>query len=178
MAVKKSAEAVNEALKPVEAAITSGKEQFESFAKAGAEAAKKGYEQAVAMTKEQVEKVSEAVFKGYDQFSTMNKDTLEAVVASGNIVAKGVEGFSKEVFALAQSSFETSMNAAKAFMGVKTMREAIDLQADLSRSQFDKLMADSTKLAEMSVKVANEAFQPIQARVNVAIEKMLKPVAA
>ena len=86
--------------------------------------------------------------------------------------------FSKEVFALVQSSFETSMNAAKAFMGVKTLREAIDLQADLSRSQFDRLMADSTKLAEMSVKVANEAFQPIQARVNVAIEKMLKPVAA
>ena len=172
MAVKKSAEAVNEALKPVEAAVFAGKEQMETFAKAGAEAAKKGYEQAVAMTKEQVEKASEAVFKGYDQLSTLNKDNLEAVVASGNIVAKGVEGFSKEVFAL------TSMNAAKAFMGVKTLREAIDLQADLSRSQFDRLMADSTKLAEMSVKVANEAFQPIQARVNVAIEKMLKPVAA
>jgi phasin family protein len=178
MAVKKSAEAVNEALKPVEAAVFAGKEQMETFAKAGAEAAKKGYEQAVAMTKEQVEKASEAVFKGYDQLSNLNKDNLEAVVASGNIVAKGVEGFSKEVFALVQSSFETSMNAAKAFMGVKTLREAIDLQADLSRSQFDRLMADSTKLAEMSVKVANEAFQPIQARVNVAIEKMMKPVAA
>lgn len=178
MAVKKSADAVTEALKPVEAAVQSGKDQMESFAKAGAEAAKKGYEQAVAITKEQVEKVSEAVFKGYDQLSTMNKDNLEAVVASGNIVAKGVEGFSKEVMALAQSSFETSMAAAKAFMGIKTLREAIDLQADLSRTQFDKLMADSTKLAEMSVKVANEAFQPIQARVNVAIEKMLKPVAA
>lgn len=178
MAMKKSAEAVNEALKPVEAAVFAGKESLESAVKAGTDAAQKGYEQAVSMTKEQVEKVSEAVFKGYDQFAAASKDNLEAVVASGNIVAKGVEGLSKEVFALAQSSFEASLNATKALFGVKSLREAIDLQAELSRSQFDKLTADSAKLAELSVKVANEAFQPIQARVNQAVEKMMKPIAA
>jgi hypothetical protein len=30
----------------------------------------------------------------------------------------------------------------------------------------------------MSVKVANDAMEPIQGRVNVTVEKMLKPVAA
>jgi len=146
--------------------------------KAGTEAAQKGYAQAVALTKDHVEKTSEAMFKGYDQMNTFGKENLEAVVASGSIYAKGVENLSKEVFALAQSSFETSMNLAKAFMGVKSLREAVDLQSDLSRTQFDKLMADSAKLAELSLKVANEAFQPIQARINVAVEKMMKPAAA
>ena len=175
---KKTAAAVGEALKPVGAAAYAGKETVEQVMKAGTEAAQKGYAQAVQLTKEQVEKTSEAMFKGYDQMNTFGKENLEAVVASGSIVAKGVENLSKEVFALAQSSFENSMNVAKAFMGVKSLREAVDLQSDLSRTQFDRLMADSAKLAELSMKVANEAFQPIQARFNVAFEKMMKPVAA
>lgn len=172
---KKSAAAVNEAMKPVEAAAFAGKETMDAVMKAGTEAAQKGYAQAVQMTKEQVEKTSEAMFKGYDQMNTFGKENLEAVVASSSIVAKGVENLSKEVFALAQSSFETSMNAYKAFFGVKSLREAVDLQSDVSRVQFDKLMSDSAKLAELSLKVANEAFQPIQARFNVAFEKMMKP---
>jgi len=178
MAVKKSAEAVNEALKPVESAVYAGKETVEAAVKAGAAAAQKGYEQAVALTKEQVEKASEAMFKGYDQLNAMSKENIEAVVASSSIVAKGVENLSKEVFAMAQATLETSINSAKAFFGVKTLREAVDLQSELSRTQFDRLMSDSAKLADLSVKVANEAFQPIQARVNVAMEKLMKPVAA
>jgi phasin family protein len=73
---------------------------------------------------------------------------------------------------------ETSAQAAKALMGAKTLREAVDLQTDLAKSNFDKFIAESTKLSEMSVKVANEAFEPINARVNVAVEKLLKPIAA
>lgn len=175
---KKSASAVDEALAPVEAATAAHKENMEAAMKAGTAAAQKGYEQAVALTKEQVEKASKAMYQGYDEMSSLGKENLDAVVASSTIVAKGMESFSKEVFALAQSSLESSMNVAKAMMGVKTLREAIDLQNELSRTQFDKLMADGAKLTEMSMKVANEAIQPIQARVNVALEKMLKPVAA
>ena len=175
---KKSAAAVDEALRPVEEAAAAHKETIENAVKAGAAAAQKGYEQAMALTKEQVDKASRAVFQGYDEMNALGKENLDAVVASGTIVAKGMESFSKEVFALAQSSLETSMTAAKQFMGVRSLREAIDLQAEVSRSQFDRLMADGAKLTEMSMKVANEAFQPIQARVNVALEKMLKPAAA
>lgn len=175
---KKSAAAVDEALKPIEDAAAAHKETIEAAVKAGATAAQKGYEQAVALTKEQVEKASKAMFQGYDEMNSLGKENLDAVVASGTIVARGMENFSKEVFALAQSSLETSMNVAKQMMGVRSLREAVDLQTELSRTQFDKLMADGAKLTEMSMKVANEAFQPIQARVNVALEKMLKPAVA
>jgi hypothetical protein len=40
------------------------------------------------------------------------------------------------------------------------------------------MVAEGTKLGEMSFKVANDAIAPIQARVNVAVEKMAKPIAA
>ena len=43
---------------------------------------------------------------------------------------------------------------------------------------FDRLMNEGSKLSEIGVKVANEALEPIQARVNVAVEKIFKPAAA
>lgn len=175
---KSAAAAAHAASKSAESAASADRETVEQVMKAGTEAAQKGYAQAVQLTKEQVEKTSEALYKSYDQLNTFGKENLEAVVASGSIVAKGVENLSKEVFALAQSSFETSMNAAKAFMGVKSLRDVVDLQSEVSRSQFDRFMADSAKLTELSLKVANEAFQPIQARFNVALEQLLKPAAA
>ena len=73
---------------------------------------------------------------------------------------------------------EASAQAAKALLAARTLREAVDVQTDFAKSSFDKLVAESTKLSEISVKVANEAAEPISARVNAAIEKILKPVAA
>ena len=82
------------------------------------------------------------------------------------------------MLALTQNSMQSSVGAAKAMMGCKTLREVIDLNADFARSNFDALVAEGAKLSEMSMQVANEAIAPIQARVNVAVEKLAKPIAA
>lgn len=39
-------------------------------------------------------------------------------------------------------------------------------------------VAEGTKVSEMSLKVANESVEPIQAQFNVVVEKMMKPIAA
>ena len=164
--------------KPFEDAVTAGKETLDMFVKTGAEAAQKGYEQAVQLTQEQVTKANSAFIKGYEDMQGFGKETLDALVAAGTIWAKGAEAISKQVMALTQNSMQSSVGAAKAMLGCKTLREAIDLNADYARSNFDALVAEGTKLSEMSFQVANDAIAPIQARVNVAVEKFAKPLAA
>ena len=66
----------------------------------------------------------------------------------------------------------------QALLAARTLREAVDVQTDWAKTSFDKVVAESTKLSEISVKVANEAAEPINARFNAAIEKLLKPMAA
>ena len=50
----------------------------------GNEGFHENYDQAISMTKEQVEKASEA-FKSYDAATTLNKDSIEAVVKAGEV---------------------------------------------------------------------------------------------
>ncbi|MCG8358338.1 MAG: phasin family protein [Kiloniellales bacterium] len=178
MATKKTTTAANDALKPVEAAVAAGKETVEKAMKAGTEAATKNYEKVLAMTQEQVEKASAAAFQGYDDMTALNKETMDAVVQSGNIVAKGYEAIGKELMAFTQISIEANVAATQAIFGAKNIREVIDLQTQYTRESFDKAMAESAKLSEMSVKLAKDAIEPIQSRVNVTVEKMMKPLAA
>ena len=170
--------AVAAAKEPVEAAVAVGKETVEAVAKAGAEAASAGYEKAAAIAKDQVDKTSKAVFKGYGDFTSLGQENVEAVIKSGNIAVKGFEALGREMMAYARYSLEGNVAATKAMLGAKSLREVVDLQADYTRKSFDHAMAESAKLTEMSVKVANEAMQPIQARVTVTVGKLIKPVAA
>ena len=97
------------AMKPVEAAVAAGKETVEKAMKAGSDAAAQNYEQVLAMTQDQVEKASQAAFQGYDDLASMNKDAMDAVVASGNIMAKGYEAIGKEMMAFTQVSIEANV---------------------------------------------------------------------
>lgn len=166
-----------DAHKTLETTLFAGKDTVESFMKAGVDATQKGIEQAVQLAKDNVEKASTAFFKGYDEFSVMSKGNVEAVVKAGSIYARGLEDLSKTVMAMTQSQFEASVAAAKAVLGCTSLRQMVDLQTDLARTNFDKFVADGSKLSEISLKVANEALEPIQARVNVAVEKFIKPAA-
>jgi phasin family protein len=137
----------------------------------------RGRAQAEAM-KEQVENSGQAFFKAYGDLTAFGQANAEALFRSGSIVAKGAEEMGKEVIAFTQASLESGVATGKAMMSVKTLRELVDLQTEYARNSFGGMVAESTRLSEMSVKVANEALEPIGARVNAAVEKFGKPVSA
>lgn len=117
--------------------------------------------------------------KGYDEFTAISKANLDALVQANKVFAKGVEDISKEVLSLTQSSIESAATAAKAIFAAKTLKDVVELNTAFTRTHFDQLVANSTKLSEMSVKLATDAFAPITARVNGAVEKVkaAKPTA-
>lgn len=165
----------------ITSAVNAGRETVEAAVKVGNDMASKSYEQAMAMTKDQVEAVVKAgseVFKGYEDLVAYNKDNIEAVVQSGTKWVQGVQDLNKAWFGLAQTSMEETVNAAKAMMGCKNLQDVIKLQNDYARTNYDKLVKESQKLTDLSRQVAEEAFEPINARVSTTVEKFSKPLAA
>ncbi len=154
------------------------KDTVETITNVSAEYAQKNYDRFLGASKEQVEKASATAFKSYEDFSKFSKENLDAAVAATAIFAKGFETVGKAWMTFGQDAMEASAQATKALLAARTLREAVDVQTDWAKTSFDKVVAESTKLSEISVKVANEAVEPINARVNAAIEKLMKPVAA
>ena len=161
-----------------EEAVNQIRRSVEDQVRFGSEAAQRGFEQAATLTREQFDKASKTLFKNYEEFSQLSKENIDAFVKSGTIFAKGFEEAGKSWIDFTRRSFENSVETAKAVMGCKDLREVVDVQSDFARESFDRLMNEGSKLSEIGVKVANEALEPIQARVNVAVEKIFKPAAA
>ena len=52
--------------------------------------------------------------------------------------------------------------------------EFVEIQAEFARTSFDNFLSESTRLSEVSVKVANEAFKALQKQFNTSFEKAFK----
>jgi phasin family protein len=135
-------------------------------------------DETVATTQAQFEEGSAQLFKAYDELSRLSQGNLEAVVAANQVLAKGAEEISKEIFGIAQTSFENAASAAKALLGAKTLTDVIELQNSVAKSTLESFLANSAKLSELTFKVTSEAAQPFKARVDATIEQLGKPLAA
>jgi len=100
------------------------------------------------------------------------------MIVSGNVVAKGVEVVGKEVAAYAQDAAEANMAAVKQFSTATNPQEFMDMQTAWAKSAFEGFMAETSKLQDISVRVSNQAVQPINERINKAVEVFAKPIAA
>ncbi|MFY8105938.1 MAG: phasin family protein [Elstera sp.] len=134
-------------------------------------------EHTFAAAKDQFEKFSKSFMGGFGDFASVGRENVEAFVKASTIFVKGTEEIGKSVAALTQAQVEASLATTKALMGVTNFKQAIELQNEAAKTSFDKLVAEGNKITELSMKVANEAIEPIQARVTVAVEKILKPAA-
>ncbi len=178
MATTKKNGAAKTAQETLEAVAEQQKKTLEDAVQAGTEAFTSGYEQFYNTTREQMDKAQKSVFSNFDQFADFNRENVEALIVSGNVVAKGVEVVGKEVAAYAQDAAEANMAAAKKIGSAKNPQDLMDLQAEWAKSAFDGFVAETTKLQDISVKVSNQAAQPLNDRINKAVETFTKSIAA
>jgi phasin family protein len=56
---------------------------------------------------------------------------------------------------------------------VKSLKEAMDLQTGLARAAFEKASADTTRITDAAIRLAEEALAPLTARMTLAAEKFI-----
>ncbi len=120
----------------------------------------------------------EVFFKGYDEAADFGKGTFEAFVTATNVASKGAEAINAEVLNYGKSALEESLAVTKAAMTVKNLQELIELQSEYAKNALDGFLQQATRMGELATKVSQEAFEPINARVQTVVEKLVKPIAA
>ena len=138
-------------------------EHVETAMKNGAAAMKNGFEK---------------VAKNYDHLVGYGKETVEAYTKAANVAAKGAETLHNEIFAYSKQSFEDAIAQSKALMASKSVHEALELQNDFAKTQFDGYVSKMTKLGEIVAATAKDSFAPIQGRVQAWVDVMQNTRAA
>jgi phasin family protein len=112
-----------------------------------------------------------------EEMTELTKGNVEALVASTKVAAKAVETIGQEVAEFGRKSFEDASAALKGFAEVKSPTDFFRLQSDFARSQFDTVVAETSKLSESVIKFAGQAAEPIANRYSVAAERVRTAVA-
>ncbi len=162
----------------VDKAVKVSKETAEKAYQAGAEAVTKSYDTAFSAAKDQVKQSFPQAADKFDEFASYQKANLDAFFAAGAIAAKGFEALSDQFIAFNQKTVEDTVANAKAILDCTTVQEFVEVQSGYARESFDRFVSEGTKLSETSVKVANEAAEPLQARATKTVETFAKPIAA
>ena len=155
-----------------------GKDTAQKLYKAGSDAAQKGFDKSTAFTREQVEKTFPQAVGKFDEATAFAKESMDAGFASAAVANKGFEALADEVAAYGRKAAEAGFANMKALSGIKTVQDLLEVQTGFARAAFDTAFAGATKMAELAVKTANEAVEPLQTRVAKAVEKYGKPLAA
>lgn len=122
----------------------------------------------------EVKSTMDKAVKSAEEFVSFSQGNFEAMMKAGQIWAAGVQDLSKQVAASAQASFDETMAAFKAMSGVKSPKDALDMQASLIRTNLEKAVAETGKITDASMKLAEQAFAPITAQMTAAAEKFAK----
>nr|WP_294502370.1 phasin family protein [uncultured Rhodopila sp.] len=161
---------ITEVPAPVEETVGKTIEATVTSLKAGVAKATASIEATQAQVKQGVEKAVTTA----EELVAFNQANLEAIVKAGQIWAAGIQDLSKHLAATAQASLDESIATFKALSGVKSLKDAVDLQTAYARATLEKTLAESGKLTDASIKLTEQALAPITARVTLAVEKLSK----
>jgi hypothetical protein len=96
-----------------------------------------------------------------NEIAHFNRDALAALSQSQAALARGLEALSAEMAGMALSGIDTATRTATKMLSVKTLSDAIAVNAGYTCSSLDALVGGSAKLSELGVKLATETCQPI-----------------
>ena len=124
-------------------------------------------------SQEAVRKSTEAA----EEFADVAKANVEAFVAAGRIAATGAKSLGQDIVARGREGVEQASEAVKTLAEAKSPTEFFQLQSEIARTSFDRMVSEGSRLTESLVKLTGEAIQPLSNRASQNIERIKNAVA-
>ena len=113
---------------------------------------------------------AEKAMKTATEMFSFAQGNAEAFTRCSQVLATGMQDMTQAFTAAAKASVEDTARTFKALGSVKSIKEAMDLQAGLLRSTMEKAVSQASQLTDASMKLSEQAFAPLAARMSLAAE--------
>ena len=98
----------------------------------------------------------------FEDMQTFSKQQMDAASAVAATMTKGLQEIAVESTDYSKKIFSANSTAIEKLLGAKSVESAIEIQTEFVRSSYDEFVAEATKMNELIVKLATEAFKPVE----------------
>ncbi len=98
----------------------------------------------------------------FEDFQKFSKNHIETVTAVTSTLTKGLQEIAVESTDYSKKAFADSSAAVEKLMGAKSVETAIQIQTDFAKSAYEGFVAQASKINQICVKLATEAFKPVE----------------
>jgi hypothetical protein len=97
-----------------------------------------------------------------EDVQNFGKSSMDMALTSLGAWTKGAQAIAVEVVDYSKKSAESSAAAWEMLIGAKSVEKALEVQSQYLRSSYEDFVAETTKLGELYVDLAKQAYKPFE----------------
>jgi hypothetical protein len=94
----------------------------------------------------------------------IGKDSMDASMKSFGAVSKSFQAIAVETADYAKKAFEEGTAVGEKLAAAKSFDKVMEVQADYLKSAYDGFVAQSTKVGQLYVELAQEFYKPLESQ--------------
>ena len=103
------------------------------------------------------------MFTTVEDFQKFSKEQMDAASKFATTYSKNVQQLAVEATDYSKKSLEQGAAAMEKLLGAKTLDKAIEVQTEFAKQAYEGFVAQTTKVGEMYMAMAKEAYKPFEA---------------
>ena len=97
-----------------------------------------------------------------EDMQKFGKDSMDTAMTCWGAWTKGTQAIAVEMVDFSKKSVEGSAAAWEKLIGAKSLEKAIEVQSEYLKSSYEDFVAEASKLGELYVDLAKEAYKPFE----------------
>ena len=97
-----------------------------------------------------------------EEYQRLSKEGLDAATRSFGEVNKGFQALAAEMTDYSKRTFDDVFRAWEQLLTAKSLDQVIEIQSQYAKKAYDTHMSEMSKLGEMYVSLARNAYKPVE----------------
>jgi hypothetical protein len=98
-----------------------------------------------------------------EDMQKFGQSSMDMALTSFGVWTKGAQAIAVEVVDYSKKSAESSAAAWEKLISANSLEKALEVQSQYLRSSYEDFVAEATKLGELYVGLAKQAYKPFEA---------------